>query len=109
MPLGPTACLATAMEGYGSPPITHGLFHVHGRRVDIFDHSDGLSGDWVSSLFEDREGNMWVGSADGLDRFQDISVANIAKRQGFSNADVSSVLAARDGSVWVASSAEWAV
>lgn len=77
-----------------------GLLHQHGRRLDAFDRSDGLSGNQIRALYEDREGSIWVGSGDGLDRFHDISVANIAERQGVSSAGVFSVLAARDGSVW---------
>ena len=52
-------------------------------------------------LFEDREGNIWVATADGLDRFRDFAVPTISVKQGLSNAIVESVLAARDGSVWL--------
>ena len=37
-----------------------------------FRRSDGLSGDFVIRLFEDREGNIWVATVDGLDRFRDL-------------------------------------
>ncbi len=30
-----------------------------------FDHASGLPSDWVTSLFEDREGNLWVGTGGG--------------------------------------------
>src|SRR5271169_6226242 len=63
--------------------------------------SDGLSGGFISRLFEDREGNIWVATPDGLDRFRDVAVPTISVKQGLSNADVWSVLAARDGSVWL--------
>ena len=41
---------------------THGqsLLHVHQGRTDVFTQSDGLSGEWVTNLFEDREGDIWV-------------------------------------------------
>ena len=80
-----------------------GLLHLHRETLDAFDHSDGLSGDITRSFYEDREGNIWVGGQDGLDRFNDISVATIAARQGLSNSDATSVLAARDGSIWFGS------
>ena len=54
-----------------------------------------------TSLFEDREGNIWVATIDGLDRFRDFAVPTISVKQGLSNATVWSVLAARDGSVWL--------
>jgi ligand-binding sensor domain-containing protein len=36
-----------------------GLVHVQRGRADTFAKSDGLSGDIIYSLFEDREGNIW--------------------------------------------------
>jgi ligand-binding sensor domain-containing protein len=35
------------------------------------DRSSGLSGDFVSDVFEDKEGNLWVATRAGLDRFRD--------------------------------------
>jgi ligand-binding sensor domain-containing protein len=78
-----------------------GLLHVHRGRTDLFTQSDGLSGDVVESLFEDREGNIWVSTSNGLDRFHDVAVSTISIKQGLSSTAVWSVLAARDGSVWL--------
>jgi len=78
-----------------------GLLHVHQGRTDVFGQSDGLSGNDVSSLFEDREGNIWVATLDGLDRFRGLAVTTFSVKQGLSNAVVASVLASRDGSVWL--------
>jgi signal transduction histidine kinase/ligand-binding sensor domain-containing protein len=78
-----------------------GLLHVHTERTDAFARSDGLSGDFVMALFEDREGDIWVATLDGLDRFRDFAVPTTSASQGLSNAVVNSVLAARDGSVWL--------
>ena len=54
------SCSGTAMEVSGSEPVERGLIHVHQGRTDVFTRSDGLSGDIILSLFEDREGNVWV-------------------------------------------------
>jgi len=81
-----------------------GILHVHAGRTDLFARSDGLSGNDILSLFEDREGNIWVATSGGLDRFRDFTVPTISANQGLSNALVSSVLAARDGSVWLGTS-----
>jgi signal transduction histidine kinase/sugar lactone lactonase YvrE len=64
--------------------------------------TDGLSGEDVYSLFEDREGNVWVSTIDGLDRFRDFAVTTFTGNHGLSKALVGSVLADRDGSVWLA-------
>ena len=83
--------------------IDQGLIHVHHGRTDVFSKSDGLSGDVIFSLFEDREGSVWVSTNGGLDRFRDLAVSTISIKQGLSNDAAWSILAARDGSVWVGS------
>ena len=81
--------------------LDRGLIHVYRGKTDVFSKSDGLSGDLIYSLFEDREGNVWVATNGGLDRFRDLSVSTISVKQGLSTDNAWSVLAARDGSVWV--------
>ena len=81
--------------------VERGLIHVHHGRTDVFSRVDGLSGDVVLSLFEDREGNVWVATTGGLDRFRELPVATISVKQGLSSDATQSVLAATDGSIWV--------
>jgi ligand-binding sensor domain-containing protein len=35
-----------------------------------FSHKDGLTSDFINRVLEDTEGNIWVATADGLDRFR---------------------------------------
>jgi len=79
-----------------------GLVHVQRGRADTFTKSDGLSGDIICSLFEDREGSIWVSSSAGLDRFRELPVRSYSTKQGLSSDAVTSVVAARDGSLWFA-------
>ena len=81
--------------------LDRGLIHVHHGRTDVFSRADGLSGDLIFSLFEDREGSVWVSTNGGLDRFRDLTVSTISLKQGLSTDLAWSILAARDGSVWV--------
>jgi len=81
--------------------IDRGLLHICNGRTDVLARSNGLSDDFVLSLFEDREGSIWVATTQGLDRFRDPAVATISTEQGLSSSVVLSVLATRDGSVWV--------
>jgi len=79
----------------------HGLVHLHQGRTDIFAQSDGLSDGDVHSLFEDREGNIWVITSGGLDRFRGLTVSIVSLKQGLSNAVVQAGQGASDGSVWL--------
>jgi signal transduction histidine kinase/ligand-binding sensor domain-containing protein len=80
--------------------VDRGLIHLRDGRADLFRRSDGLSGDVILSLFEDREGTVWVASTGGLDRFRELPVTTISLRQGLSSEATQAVLAATDGSIW---------
>ena len=79
-----------------------GLIHVHHGRTDVFTAENGLSGNIIAGLFEDREGNIWVSTAGGLDRFRELPVTTVSTKQGLSSDNVHSVIATTDGSVWIA-------
>jgi len=81
---------------------THGILHVVDGKTSRFTHTDGLSSDQVKALFEDREGTIWVGTAEGLDRFHELAVTSLSAAEGLAGANARSVLAARDGSLWIA-------
>src|SRR5262249_37815241 len=83
--------------------VGRGLLHVHDGRTDQFTRADGLSGDLVRDLYEDREGNVWVATSEGLDRFRQFAVATLSTRQGLSSDLMVCVLPARDGGVWLGS------
>jgi PAS domain S-box-containing protein len=83
-------------------PAGRGIVHIYQGRTDVFSESDGLSGDDIYDLFEDREGNIWVATINGLDRFRELPVVTYSKKQGLSDIPWGGMLAARDGSVWFA-------
>jgi signal transduction histidine kinase len=69
--------------------------------ADHFGAADGLSDDNVSQLFEDREGNIWVATPEGIDRFHRGSVVSLSSKQGLRGVGGSAVLASRDGhTIW---------
>jgi signal transduction histidine kinase/ligand-binding sensor domain-containing protein len=49
---------------------------------ETFTHNDGLTSDFATSVFEDREGNVWVGTRAGLDRFRDSRLVPIVIPDG---------------------------
>ena len=99
----PTAMLRDRDGGLWIGTASQGLLHVHEGRTDRFMRSDGLSGELVRTLFEDREGNIWVATVHGLDRFRELAVPSVSVSQGLSRSEAWSVLGARDASVWIGS------
>ncbi len=99
--LKPTSLLSDRHGGLWIGTQDRGLLHMRQGEIDRFTRAEGLSGDIVSDLFEDREGNVWAGTFNGLDRFRELAVATMSTNEGGSSDSVMSVLATRDGSVWL--------
>jgi PAS domain S-box-containing protein len=78
-----------------------GVYRICGGVADHYGVSDGLSGNGVESLFEDREGNIWVLTDGGLDMFRDTALISYTTRQGVSEHGFHSVMALRNGAVWI--------
>ena len=81
-----------------------GVYRICGGVADHYGVSDGLSGNDVASLFEDREGNIWVVTDGGLDMFRDTALISYTTRQGVSDSEFHSVMALRNGAVLIGTS-----
>ncbi len=79
-----------------------GILRIHGNAVEHYDHTNGLSGDSVYALFEDREGIVWAGTTSGVDSFRDPSVVTFSHVEGLGKDLPAGILASRDGTIWVA-------
>jgi two-component sensor histidine kinase/ligand-binding sensor domain-containing protein len=65
----------------------------------------GLAGNYIGCLLEDREGSLWIGTEDGLDRLSDAAVQTIGKREGISDESAISLAEDRNGDIWVGTAA----
>ncbi len=64
---------------------------------------EGLSSDRVYSALEDREGNLWFGTAGGLDRFRENKVVAYSNEEGLIQDQRLAMASTPDGSVWLVS------
>jgi signal transduction histidine kinase/ligand-binding sensor domain-containing protein len=78
-----------------------GLYRIVRGHVEHYGTTDGLSGEGVNALYEDTEGNIWVATVGGLDRFRDLRIITYSTREGLSSDQVNAVVGRRDGSVWL--------
>jgi signal transduction histidine kinase/ligand-binding sensor domain-containing protein len=68
--------------------------------AERFTKKQGLTDDSTRSILEDREGNIWVGTDGGLDRFRHRNLTWFQLPDGVNNL---SLVAGDDGEVWVGS------
>ena len=85
--------------------ITNGLYRMRSisgadRDAEEFTADDGLSGRTPDALFEDREGDVWVATDNGLDRF---SPANIVAETAIPIRGQRTDITASDRAVYIAS------
>src|SRR5258706_13336524 len=57
--------------------------------------------DWVRSINEDREGNLWVGMNSGLNRFRDDIFTTYSKTEGLPSDEPTTVYQHRKGREWI--------
>lgn len=72
------------------------------RLVQTLHAQDGLAGEKVRSIFQDRDGALWLGSEyDGLARLQEGRWQIFTEADGLSNAEVKVMLQDADGHLWI--------
>jgi ligand-binding sensor domain-containing protein/signal transduction histidine kinase len=73
-------------------------------KLEHWTQSAGLVNDSISSLFEDREHNLWVGTRNGLQRLHDTKIKAFTSRDGLTGDEVVALASAANGTVWAATS-----
>jgi signal transduction histidine kinase/ligand-binding sensor domain-containing protein len=81
---------------------SQGLFHIHDGHADHYGAAQGLTGERVNSIYEDREGNVWITTDKGVDLFRDIPIVSFSSTEGLiGGSEVSAVIARDDNSLLV--------
>ncbi len=80
---------------------SQGLYHIRDGHADHYGAAQGLTGDDVNSIYQDREGNLWITTDKGVDLFRDIPIVSFSSTEGLpGGSEVSAVLARNDNSLW---------
>ena len=84
--------------------VTGGLARLRGvagstARIEHFTAGDGLSARTPTKVFEDSEGDLWVGTENGVDRF---SPANVVTEASISVRAIGAEITATDEAVYIA-------
>src|SRR6185369_14702051 len=62
---------------------------------------EGLSDDDVRSLLEDHEGNLWIGTADGLNCLSEGRFTTYGRLEALRDPAVTSVIGGAGGTIWM--------
>ncbi len=77
-----------------------GVYRYDGKSFTSFTKKDGLSGDVVTRIIEDKKGNLWFGGA-GLSRYDGKSFTRFTTKDGLANLGIWSILEDTSGNIWV--------
>jgi signal transduction histidine kinase len=75
------------------------LFQLESGRFQQVENLPDAFGQKVSAIFQDRAGRLWLGTQDGLLRFDDLK--QFTSRDGLSANDVRAIAEDREGNLWV--------
>lgn len=87
-----------AQRGSGLLHVPRGSSGIDGRNVRRFTSEQGLAGNDVVAVLEDREGNIWVATDGGVSRLSP-SLVSLVNDVGAENGGIA---VTRDGSTWIA-------
>ena len=69
--------------------------------IQYLDVEQGLLSSYVWSVIQDRTGNLWIGSNEGVSRYDGNSFTHFTTAQGLSNNRARSLLEDRNGHIWI--------
>jgi signal transduction histidine kinase/ligand-binding sensor domain-containing protein len=78
---------------------SQGIYHIHDGHADHFGAAQGLTGEEVHSMYEDKEGDLWIATDKGVDLFRDLPIVSFSSTEGLSGSIA--VVARNDNSLWV--------
>ncbi len=77
---------------------------VHGQQLPVKTYAvaDGLASDRVNCIAQDSRGFLWIGTSEGLSRFDGSAFTNYTRDQGLPHDRIWHCLITRDNQLWLA-------
>jgi signal transduction histidine kinase len=71
--------------------------------IRVFRRADGLSSDYVRTLFADADQSVWIGTRGGLSRYKDGKFSSVTTRQGLPSDVICQIVDDGSGHFWMSS------
>ncbi|MGC4051774.1 MAG: two-component regulator propeller domain-containing protein [Paludibaculum sp.] len=81
---------------------SQGLIRINAQGVALLDNGSRHRNEAVTAVFEDREGNIWTGSAGGVERLRDSGFVTYGEPEGLPSESNGPVFPERAGRTWFA-------
>ena len=80
--------------------IGSGVYCYDGKSFRNFTTKEGLAGNDVTCIYQDKAGNIWFGTGSGASRYDGKSFRNFTTKKGLSNNDINSIIEDKTGKFW---------
>jgi signal transduction histidine kinase/ligand-binding sensor domain-containing protein len=79
----------------------HGVFVSKGGTEVHYTTRNGLTNDFIRAFLESRDGSIWIGTDEGLNRWHDGVLTNYRMSQGLSYFSIRALLEDTQGDIWI--------
>ena len=77
-----------------------GVYYYNGKTFQHFTTREGLAGNGVTCIYEDKAGIIWFGTGVGLTRYDGKSFQNFTTKEGLSDNDLTTIMEDKTGKLW---------
>ncbi len=81
---------------------SNGLGRLRARQLATLTIADGLPNESTRSVFQDRQDNLWIGTATGLAKYRDGSMVSYSEVDGSRLGSVRAIAEDAEGTLWIA-------
>ncbi|HTX19312.1 MAG TPA: two-component regulator propeller domain-containing protein, partial [Bacteroidota bacterium] len=101
---GFVSCFYPAKNGVMWIGTGDSLVRIEDGQTKRYTMAEGMAGNWVSSIYDDGEGNLWVSSPQGgLSRFRDGRFTKYTTEVGLFADEIYSIVGDNEGGLWLGS------
>jgi ligand-binding sensor domain-containing protein len=80
--------------------IGSGVYYYDGKTFENFTTKEGLANNRVTSIYEDKKGDIWFGTEGGVSRYDGKTFQNFTTNEGLTDNDINTIIEDSTGKFW---------